>query len=68
MYLSIYPLNTQALHLITMPILVVELVLSFLMTCCALAPKPDLLTVHEASVKELGLMTTVSISMVMMLE
>ena len=66
MHLSI-AMDTQALHLTIMPILVVELVLSFLMTCCALGLKPDLLTVHEASVKELGLMTPVSISMVMML-
>ena len=67
MHLSFYSLNTQALRLTTMPILVVELVLSSLMTCCALGLKQDLSTVHEASVKELGHTTTVSISMVMML-
>ena len=64
MHLSCY---SQAPHLTTMHILVVELVLSSLMICCALGLKQDLSTVHEASVKELGHMTTVSISMVMML-
>ena len=67
MYLSITSLHTQALRLTIMPTLVVALVLSFLMTCCALDLKPDLLTVQEASVWELELTTTVGIAMVMML-
>ena len=67
MCMSITPLHTQALRLTTMPTLVVVLVLSFLMICCAEDLKQDLSTVQEASVKELERTTPVGMAMVMML-
>ena len=47
--------------------LVVALAPSFLMACCVLGERQDLLTVQGLPVKELGLMTSVQEAMVKML-